>query len=173
MCIEQREEIFLYADTYAPLLRHPGPGRGIGGLHEDTLLGQTQRGTFQAANGEAPLQGCCAVYRFGKNLTSICHPILTFFPVRASKPSGVRLVLPLTWRSKAATGDSSLTTATRKPRRGRLFPGSATQRSCATLGSLPAGSNPLSFAFGETSFVTAPRTAATVQMKLLAVGFVS
>ena len=152
------------------------PRRGIGRLHEDALLGQTQRGTFQAANGEAPLQGCCAVHRFGTahiNLTTSIRPIFTFILVRACKPSGVRLVLPLTWRSKVATGDSLSTTATRKPRRGRLFPGSATRRSCATPGNLPAGSNPLLFAFEETSFVTAPQTVATGQMKLLAVGFVT
>ena len=151
------------------------PRRGIGRLHEDTLLGQTQRGAFQAANREAPLQGRRAVHRCGTahlNQASI-RPLLIFILVRAYKPSGVRLVLPLMWRSKVATGDSLSTTATRKPRRGRLFPGSATRRSCATPGNLPAASNPLLFAFEETSFVTALRTVATVQMKLLAVGFVT
>ena len=94
-----------------------------------------------------------------------------FIFIRVCKPSGVPLVLPSTWRSKVATGDSSSTTATGKRRRGKLCRGSATRRSCATAASSPAENNPPLFAFGEISSVTARQTVATGRMNLLAVDF--
>ena len=124
------------------------------------------------------------MHRFGARIIINCFISLSFYGtvdyfiqfsififIRVCKPSGVPLVLPSTWRSKVATGDSSSTTATGKRRRGKLCRGSATPRSCATAASSPAENNPPLFAFGEISSATAHRTVATGRMNLLAVDF--